>query len=148
MQVQEAQRAASALGVTLVVVEVQGTDYERAFATMAAARADALFVLSSTMLNRDRAQIIERAAWYRLPAMYEWREQVEVGGLMAYGGSVVALSRRVVAQVDKLLKGARPADLPVERPTQIGLVINLKTAEALGLTLPPTLLYQADEVLK
>jgi putative ABC transport system substrate-binding protein len=148
MQVQEAQQAASALGVTLVVVEVQGTDYEGAFATMAAARAEALFVLASTTLNRDRMQIIERAARYRLPAMYDWREHVEVGGLMAYGSSVVALSRRVVAQVDKLLKGARPADLPVERPTQFALVINLKTAEALGLTLPPLFLYQADEVIR
>lgn len=148
MQVQEAQQAASALGVTLVVVEVQGTDYEGAFATMAAARAEALFVLASTTLNRDRMQIIERAARYRLPAMYEWREHVEVGGLMAYGSSVLALSRRVVAQVDKLLKGARPADLPVERPTQFALVINLKTAEALGLTLPPLFLYQADAVIR
>jgi ABC-type uncharacterized transport system substrate-binding protein len=147
-QVQEVQQAASTLGVTLVVVEVQGTDYERAFATMAAARADALYVLATTILNRDRMQIIERAARYRLPAMYEWREQVEVGGLMAYGSSVVTLSRRVVAQVDKLLKGARPADLPVERPTQIALVINLKTAEALGMTLPPLVLFQADEVIR
>jgi putative ABC transport system substrate-binding protein len=147
-QVQEAQQAAATLGVTLVVVEVQGTDYERAFATMAAERADALYVLATTMLNRDRTQIIERAARYRLPAIYEWREQVEVGGLMAYGSSVVALSRRVVAQVDKLLKGARPADLPVERPTQIALVINLKTAEALGITLPPLVLFQADEVIR
>jgi len=80
--------------------------------------------------------------------MYEWREQAEVGGLMAYGSSVVALSRRVVTQVDKLLKGARPADLPVERPTQFALVINLKTAEALGLTLPPLFLYQADEMIR
>ena len=100
------------------------------------------------MLNRDRMQIIERAARYRLPAMYEWRELVEVGGLMAYGSRVVTLSRRVVAQVDKLLKGARPADLPVERPTQFALVINLQTAEALGMTLPPLVLFQADEVLK
>jgi putative ABC transport system substrate-binding protein len=130
------------------VVEVQGTDYERAFTTMAAARADARFVLATTMLNRDRMQIIERTARYRLPAMCEWRELVEVGGLMAYGSSVVTLSRRVVAQVDKLLKGARPADLPVERPMQFALVINLKTAEALGVTLPPLVLFQADEVLK
>jgi putative ABC transport system substrate-binding protein len=147
-QVQEAQKAASALGVTLVVVEVQGTDYERAFATMAAERTDALFVLASTIFNRDRQQIIARAAQYRLPAMYEWREQVEVGGFMSYGSSVVALSRRVAAHVDKILKGARPADLPVERPTKFELVINLKTAEALGITIPPLVLFQADEVLK
>ena len=100
------------------------------------------------MFNRDHTQIIERAARYRLPAMYEWRELVEVGGLMAYGSSLVALSRRVVAHVDKLLKGARPADLPVERPTQFELVINLKTAEALGMTLPPLVLFQADEVIQ
>ena len=147
-QVQEAQKAASALGVTLVVVAVQGTDYDRAFATMVAERADALFVLSSTIFNRDHKQIIERAAQYKLPAMYEWREQVEAGGLMAYGSSLVALSRRVAAHVDKLLKGARPADLPVERPTTFELVINRKTAQALGLTLPPTLLFQADAVIQ
>jgi putative ABC transport system substrate-binding protein len=147
-QVQEAQKAASALGVTLVVVEVQGTDYDRAFATMVAERADALFVLASTIFNRDHKQIIERAAQYKLPAMYEWREQVEAGGLMAYGSSLVALSRRVAAHVDKLLKGARPADLPVERPTTFALVINRKTAQALGLTLPPTLLFQADAVIQ
>ena len=80
--------------------------------------------------------------------MYEWREQVEVGGLMAYGSSLVELSRRVVAYVDKILKGARPGDLPVERPTKFELVINLKTAEALGITIPPLVLFQADEVLK
>lgn len=147
-QVQEAQKAASALGVTLVVVAVQGTDYERAFATMVAERAEALFVLASTIFNRDHKQIIERAAQYKLPAMYEWREQVEAGGLMAYGSSLVALSRRVAAHVDKLLKGARPADLPVERPTTFELVINHKTAQALGLTLPPTLLFQTDAVIQ
>ncbi len=80
--------------------------------------------------------------------MYEWREQVEVGGLMAYGSSLVELSRRVVAYVDKILKGARPGDLPVERPTKFELVINRKTAQALGLTLPPMLLFQADAVIQ
>jgi putative ABC transport system substrate-binding protein len=147
-QVQEAQKVASALGVTLVVVEVQGTDYDRACATMAAARADALFVLASAIFTRDRQQIIERAAQYRLPALYEWREQVKVGGLMSYGSSLVALSRRVAAHIDRILKGARVADLPVEQPTKFELVLNLKTAQALGLTLPPTLLFMADEVIR
>ena len=147
-QVQEAHQVASALGVTLVVVEIQGMDYDRAFATMAAERADALFVLASTIFNRDHKQIIERAAQYRLPAMYEWREQVEAGALMAYGSSLVALSRRVAAHVDKLLKGARPADLPVEQATTFALVINLKTAQALGITLSPMFLFLADEVIK
>ena len=127
----------------------RATDYERAFADHGGgARGRALRPRRATVLTRDRKQIIERAARYRLPAMYEWRELVEVGGLMAYGSRVVTLSRRVVAQVDKLLKGARPADLPVERPTQFALVINLQTAEALGMTLPPLVLFQADEVLK
>jgi putative ABC transport system substrate-binding protein len=147
-QLQEAQKAASALGVKLVVVQVQGTDYDRAFATIVAERADALFVLMSPTLTRDRKQIIERAAKYRLPAIYEWREQVEVGGLMSYGGSIVELSRRAAVYVDKILKGAKPADLPVEQPTKFELVINLKTAKALGLTIPQSLLQRADEVIQ
>jgi putative tryptophan/tyrosine transport system substrate-binding protein len=147
-QVQAAQKVAPVLGVKLIVVEAQGTDYERAFATMVAERADALFVVSSTILNRDRKQIIERAAKYRLPAMYEWREQVEVGGLMSYGSSTVDLSRRVAVYVDRILKGEKPADLPVEQPTKYGLVINLKTAKALGLTIPQSLLRLADQIIE
>jgi ABC-type uncharacterized transport system substrate-binding protein len=147
-QLQEAEKAASALRVKLVVVEVQGTDYDRAFAAMAAERVDALFVLMSPILTRDRKQIIERAAKYRLPAIYEWREQVEVGGLMSYGSSIVDLSRRVAAYVDKMFKGAKPADLPVEQPTKFELVVNMKTAKALGLTIPPSVLARADEVIE
>jgi putative ABC transport system substrate-binding protein len=147
-QLQAAQKAASALGVKLVVVEAQGTDYDRAFAKMVAERADALFVVSSSILNRDRKLIIERAAQYRLPAMYEWREQVEVGGLMSYGSSLVGLSRRVAAYVERILKGAKPAELPVEQPTTFELVINLKTAKALGLAIPRSLLLRADQVIE
>jgi putative ABC transport system substrate-binding protein len=147
-QVQTAQKVAPVLGVKLIVVEAQGIDYERAFATMVAERADALFVVSSTILNRDRKQIIERAAKYRLPAMYEWREQVEVGGLMSYGTSTVELSRRVAVYVDKIFKGEKPADLPIEQPTKYGLVINLKTAKALGLTIPQSVLGRADRVIE
>jgi putative ABC transport system substrate-binding protein len=147
-QLQESQKAASALGIKLAVVQLQGTDYDRAFATMTAERADALFVFSSTILNRDRKQIIERAAHHRLAAMYEWREQVEVGGLMSYGSSLVANCRRVAEYVDKILKGAKPADLPVEQPTKFELVVNLKTAKALGLTIPPSLLLRADQVIE
>jgi putative ABC transport system substrate-binding protein len=145
---QTAQQAASTLRVQLIVVEIQGTEYNRAFATMVSERAEAVLVLSSAILNRDRKQIIERAAQYRLPAMYEWREQVEVGGLMSYGSSLVGLCRRVAAYVDKILKGARPADLPVEQPTNYALVINLKTAKALGLTIPSSLLARADQVIE
>jgi len=147
-QVQAARKAAAALGVTLVVVETAGTDYDAAFTTMSAERAEALFVVSSITLNRDRQMIIERAARHRLPAIYEWREQVEVGGLMSYGGSLVALSQRVAAYVDRIFKGANPAELPVERPTTYGLVINLKTARAIGLTVPASLLGRADHVIE
>ena len=147
-QSQEAQKAATTLGVKLVLVRVQGTDYERAFGTMVAERADALFVLMSPTLTRDRQQIIDRAAKYRLPAIYQWREQVEVGGLMSYGASIVDLSRRAATYVDMMLKGAKPADLPVEQPTKFELVINAKTAKALGLTFPPSLLLQANQVIE
>ena len=148
IQVQEAQKAASALRVKLVVVEAPGTDYDRAFASIVAERADALFVLMSPTLTRDRKQIIDRAAKYRLPAIYQWREHVEVGGLMSYGGSLIDISRRLAAYVDKILKGARPGDLPIEQPTKYELVINLKTARTLGLNVPPTLIARADEVIE
>jgi len=148
IQVQEAQKAASALRVKLVVVEAPGTDYDRAFASIVAERADALFVLMSPTLTRDRKQIIDRAAKYRLPAIYQWREHVEVGGLMSYGGSLIDISRRVAAYVDKIFKGARPGDLPIEQPSKFELVINLKTAKALGLTIPPSLLARADHVIE
>ena len=147
VQLQEAEKAAASLGVTLVVIEVRAADYERAFASMAAGRATALFVMSSTQLNRDRARIITLAAKHRTPAIYQWREQVEEGGLMAYGSSVSGLSRRMASYVDRILKGASPAELPVEQPSTYELVINLKTAKALGLTIPPSLLLRADEVL-
>jgi len=147
-QMREAQKAASPLRVTLIVVEVVGGDYDRAFTTMVAERADAVLVLMSPILTRDHKQIIDRAAKYRLPAIYEWRDHVEVGGLMSYGSSLVELSRRAAAQVDKIFKGAKPADLPVERPTKYELVINLRTAQALGLTIPPLLLARADQVIE
>jgi putative ABC transport system substrate-binding protein len=145
---QETQKAASSLGVKLIVVEVRGAEYERAFATMVAERADALVVMSSSILNADRRRIIELAARHRLPASYEWRESVEEGGLMAYGASNRALYRRVASFVDRIFKGAIPAELPVEQPTVFELVINLKTAKALGLTIPPSLLQRADQVIE
>jgi putative ABC transport system substrate-binding protein len=148
VQVQEAQKAASALHVKLVVVEVADLDYDRAFTTMLGERVDALFVIMSPILTRDRKQIVDRAAKYRLPAIYEWREHVDVGGLMSYGGSIVDLSRRVAAYIDKILKGAKPGELPVEQPSKFELVINLKTAKALGLIIPPSLLARADQVIE
>ncbi len=147
-QVQEAQKAAASLGVKLVVVEVQGGDYDHAFATIVAGRPNALFVLASTFFVRDRKQIIDLAAKHRLPAIYEWREHVEDGGLMAYGSSLSRLNRRVAAYVDRIFKGEKPAELPIEQPTKFELVINLKTAKALGLTIPQSILLRADEVIQ
>jgi putative ABC transport system substrate-binding protein len=110
--------------------------------------ANALLVLPSPLTNRSMHRIVDFAAQNRLPAMYGLKEYVKVGGLMAYGWSIPALYRRAAAYVDKILKGVQPADLPVERPMTFELVINLKTAEALGLTIPPLLLYQAAEVIR
>ena len=147
-QVQWAEKAAPALAVTLVAVEVHDADYDRAFATIVAERADALSVVASVILSTGRQRIIQLAAKHRLPAIYDWREHVEEGGLMAYGSSVSAFTRRAAVYVDRIFKGANPAELPVERATKFELVINLKTAKALGLTIPPSLLQRADQVLE
>jgi len=148
LQVQETQQAASSLGITLLVREVRGGDYERAFALITAARPEALFVAATTFFVRDRKQIIALAAKHRLPAMYEWPEQVEDGGLMSYGSSLTGTTRRVAVYVDRLFKGARPGDLPIEQPAEFQLVINLRTARTLGLTLPPSLVARADRVIE
>ncbi len=148
MQVQWAEKVAPSLGVKLIVVEVRSADYDRAFATMVAERPDALVVVASVLLNTDLARIIQLAAKYRLPAIYDWREQVEAGGLMAYGGSISGTTQRVGAYVDRIFKGAKPGDLPVERATIFELAINLKTAKTLDLTIPPSLLLRADHVIE
>jgi putative ABC transport system substrate-binding protein len=148
LQVQETRQAAATLGITLAVTEVQAGDYERAFAALAAERPEALFVGAHTFFVRDRKRIIALAAKHRLPAMYEWPEQVEEGGLMSYGSSLPGTTRRVAAYVDRLFKGARPADLPFEQPAEFQLVINLRTARALGLTVPPSLVARADRVIE
>jgi putative tryptophan/tyrosine transport system substrate-binding protein len=147
--VQETEAAARTLGVRLQLVEVRGPDeFDRAFATMTSAHAEALIVLPSAMLFNERRRLVDLAARHRLPAMYQLGEFVELGGLMAYGASITDLIRRSATHVDKILKGAKPADLPVEQPTKFELVINLQTAKALGLTMPPTLLFQADKVIQ
>jgi putative ABC transport system substrate-binding protein len=116
---------------------------------MTRAGADALYVLAdSLLLDGLRGRIADLAAQYRLPAMYDWRMYVDAGGLMSYGVSLVERYQRAIVYVDKILKGAKPADLPVEQPTKFELVINLKAAKALGLTIPPTMLFLADEVLQ
>src|SRR5713101_3900056 len=147
-QAQWADRVAPSLGVKLVVVEIRDADYDRAFATMAAERADALLVAASVIFSTDRERIIQLAAKHRLPAIYEWREHVEAGGLMAYGGSVSGFTRRAAGYVDRIFKGANPADLPIERATTFELVINLRTAKALKRTIPQSLLLRADEIIQ
>jgi putative ABC transport system substrate-binding protein len=141
--------AARALGVRLQVVEARGpADIDRAFSDMTRARAGALAVLGGTMFSNERRRLVDLAATNRLPAVYGFREYVDAGGLMSYGANLANLYRRAATYVDKILKGAKPADLPVEQPTKFELVINLKTAKALGLTIPPSLLGRADQVIE
>jgi putative ABC transport system substrate-binding protein len=147
-QVQEAAITASSIGLTLLVVDVSDRNYERAFVKLAAERAHALFVPSSPILNVDRKQIMALAAKHRLPAMYQWREHAAEGGLMAYGSSISSLCKHVASYIDRIFKGANPADLPMQQPTAYELTINLRTAKALGLTLPPSLLLRADQVIE
>ena len=144
-----AEAAARALGVRLQFVEARGpADFERAFSDMTRARAGALTVLPSNMFLGERRRLVDLAAKNRLPAVYPWREAVDAGGFMAYGANTADVFRRAATYVDKILKGAKAADLPVEQPTKFDLVINLKTAKALGLTIPPSLLQRADEVIQ
>jgi putative tryptophan/tyrosine transport system substrate-binding protein len=146
-QVEEAERAARALGITLVVVSVSAGDYDRTFATMRAERVEALVVLASTTFSRDRKPIVALAARYRLPTIYDLDVAAD-GGLLSYGVDVVAVSQRAAAYIDRIFKGATPAELPVEQPRAFTLTVNLKTARALGLTIPPAVLARADEVIQ
>jgi len=147
--VQGTEAAARTLGVQLQLVEVRGPDeFDHAFVTMTSAGAEALIVFPSPMLFQERRRLVDLAARHRLPAMYQAREFVELGGLIAYGASITDLIRRGATHVDKILKGATPADLPVEQAMKFELVLNLKTAQALGLTMPASLLLLADEVIQ
>jgi putative ABC transport system substrate-binding protein len=144
-----AEVAARALGVRPQFLEARGPeDFDRAFAAMTRARADALTVLPSPMLNTERRRLVDLAAKNRLPAVYPWRESVDAGGLMSYGPDRADMFRRAATYVDRILKGAKPGDLPVEQPTKFELVINLKAAKALGLTIPQSLLQRADELIQ
>jgi putative ABC transport system substrate-binding protein len=140
--------AAQALSVTLVLAEHMPGQYGDAFAVISRAGAEALFVGPGPVAYTDRALIADFAIGTRLPSSFAFRESVELGGLMSYGVNVPDLFRRAAIYVDKILKGAKPADLPVEQPTKFELVINLKTAKALGLAIPPTLLARADEAIE
>jgi len=145
---QSVRTAAQALGVTLVLAEFPSRQYADAFAQVTRARAEAVFVSPSLLAFADRALVAELAIRARMPTMFAYRQQVELGGLMSYGVNVVDNFRRAALFVDRILKGTKPADLPVERPTKFELIINLKTAKALGLTIPPALLGRADELIQ
>jgi putative ABC transport system substrate-binding protein len=141
--------AAGAFGVQLQYLDVLGPkDIETAFREARGGRAEAVLVLQSPVFNSQRKQIADLAIKSRLPAIYSRREFVDAGGLMNYGVSITDLDRRAATYVDKILKGAKPADLPVEQPTKFELIINLKAAKQIGLTIPPNVLARADKVIK
>jgi ABC-type uncharacterized transport system substrate-binding protein len=145
----ETQLAAKRLGLLLQSLEVRGPDdFESAFGGAIRERASALLVISDPLTNTHQRRIVELAAKNRLPAIYPIREFVQAGGLMAYAPDRLEQYRRVAYYVDKILKGAKPADLPVEQPTKFEFVINLKTAKQIGLTIPPNVLARADKVIR
>jgi putative ABC transport system substrate-binding protein len=145
----EALAAAATLGVTLQRIDVQGpSEFDEAFASMAKAGAEALIVVQSTIFETSPYRIQQLATRYRIPAMYGLRTSTDAGGLMSYGPNVPALYGYAAVYVDKILKGAKPAELPVEQPTKFELVINMKAAKTLGLTIPQSLLLRADDVIQ
>jgi putative ABC transport system substrate-binding protein len=148
-QIKELEIAARALGLQLRPAEVRGPkELESVFSAMTTGRAGALIVLQQPTLDRLRERIVDLAAKNRLPAMYPNSEYVEAGGLMSYAADIVAMFRRAAVYVDKILKGTKPADLPVEQPKKFEFIINLKAAKQIGLTIPPNVLARADKVIK
>src|SRR5262245_23660027 len=149
LAIREVNVAARSLGVELQLLEARGpNEFDGAFAAMAKERVGALFVMSDAIFSSHQTRLVDLAARSRLPAAYGVREYVEAGGLMSYGPSILDSYRQAATYVDKILKGAKPAELPVEQPTELELVINLKTAKALGLTIPPSVLLRADHVIE
>ena len=147
--IRDRQKAAEALGLDVRIVEATGpAGYEKAFAAMEADRIRAVMVQTDPAFITDRRRIVEQAARHRIPAVYGEREFVDAGGLMFYGASLATMYRDAAVYVDKILKGARPADLPVEQPTKLELVINARTAKALGIAIPPAVLVRADQVVE
>jgi putative ABC transport system substrate-binding protein len=145
----QARAAAQVLHLDLQFVGVRAdTDFDRAFDAIAKERTDALIVFADRVFLHNRVRIVDFAARNHLPAVYPYRELVEAGGLMAFGPNYAEMHRRAATYVDKILKGAKPADLPVEQPTKFELIINPKSAKALGLTIPQSLLLRADEVIQ
>jgi putative ABC transport system substrate-binding protein len=145
----ETEEAAQTLGIPLKAHGVDGPDdFDRAFRAIVADRAGGVLVATSSMFLGHRRQLADLALKHRLPTMFAFREYAEAGGLMAYGPNYTELFQRAAGYVDKILRGAKPADLPVEQPTKFELVINAKTTKALGLTIPPSVLLRADEVIQ
>ncbi|MSO77911.1 MAG: ABC transporter substrate-binding protein [Alphaproteobacteria bacterium] len=145
----QAEAASRTLGLQLQLVAVRGPEgFESAFSTMIDGSAEALFVFASPMLFRHRGTIIDFATRHRLPSVFPFKESVVDGGLISYGANLLNLVRRSAGYVDKILKGAKPADLPVQQPTVFELVVNLKTAKALGITVPESILMRADEIIQ
>jgi len=148
-QIKEIKVAGQALGIQLQILEVRGAnDFDKAFSAITKERADALLTLPDPLSVSQGRRIADFAAKNRLPAMYPRMEFVDAGGLMAYGPNYNDLFRRAATYVDKILKGAKPTDLPVEQPTKFEFVINLKTAKQIGLTIPPNVLARADRVIR
>ena len=149
-QLPPTETASRTLGLELQSLELRDPpyDFDHAMAVAVQNQAQALVILSSPMFYRQRLQVIESMLKHRLPAIFLFHYYVKLGGLMAYGASFTEMGRQAAEYVDRIVKGAKPADLPVEQPTQFELVVNLKTAEALGLTLPPSILLQATEVIE
>jgi putative ABC transport system substrate-binding protein len=145
----ETQPAAKQFALQLYVKEARSrSDISTVFSTLAEKKIGALLVLSDPMLNAERQRIADLAIETRLPAIYEFKEFVEAGGLMSYGTDIVAVYRRLGIYIDKIFKGTKPSELPVEQPTKFDLVVNLKTAKQIGLTMPPNVLARADQVIK
>ena len=146
---QEVKAAANALGVTLVPVEIRAAnDLAAGFQTFVRERVELVLLLGDGLVMAERRQIADLAAAAQVPSVYTYREYAVAGGLISYGVNLRESNRRGAAYVDKILKGSKPGDLPVEFPTKVEMVINLKTAKALGITIPPTLLARADEVIE
>jgi len=145
----DVQEAARAKGVQLLVLKAGSeTEIDAAFASIGEQKAGALLVGSDPFFNNQREQLVSLAHRHAVPAIYEWREFAELGGLISYGPSLTAINRQAGVYAGKVLKGAKPAELPVEQPTRFELVVNLTTANALGLTVPPSILARADEVIE
>ncbi len=148
LEMREVQAISKTLGLDVATSEIRRTeDISPAFAALKG-QAEALYVTADTLINNNRIRINTLALGARLPTMYGFRDMVEAGGLMSYGANYSDLFRRAGDFVDKILRGAKPVDLPVEQPTKFDLVINLTTAKALGLEIPATLLARADEVIE